>query len=252
LAGIFACVVTCSQSFPGNGFLTIFTCNLTGDGTNPPPVVATGSVALSNGVTAGTPIVIPITKLLIPFGNDVQNVHDVQITVQGQGPTRTPGFWQTHLAFANTVWNTIPPSQRIIGTHNMGDGKTVIGTTTTCTAGDICDDQEMMGGFWSSIPKTTTGAQRSTLDQDRMILLQQLEAAMLNVQAFGTSDNGLIAAGKAAFAGTDTNAIMTVEAQLDAFNQGGDNLTPPGFSAGPATPKQAQSFANMLFWNVLP
>ena len=61
-----------------------------------------------------------------------------------------------------------------------------------------------MGGFWSNIAKTTTGAKRSALDQARMQLLQQLLAAELNASAFGVSPStGTFAAWESAYCGTN-------------------------------------------------
>ena len=48
-----------------------------------------------------------------------------------------------------------------------------------------------MGGFWSNVSKTTTGAKRSSLDHARMLLLQQLLAAILNNQLFGSTPSGI-------------------------------------------------------------
>ena len=76
---------------------------------------------------------------------------------------------------------------------------------------------------------------------------------MLNKQAFGTNDGGLIAAAKAAFVGTDKNLILSLAGQLDAYNNGGDAIAfPTGFTPGKANPKLSQSAANKAFWDVLP
>jgi hypothetical protein len=131
------------------------------------------------------------------------------------------------------------PSDRILGAKNMGDG-----------SGDV---SEMMGGFWSNIAKKTDNSKRTALDQARMQLTQQLLAAMLNKAAFGTDDSGLIAQGKAAFAGTNIAVIQSAQSSLTTFNEGGDGVSlPAGFNQGSANPQAAKSTANKAFWNSLP
>jgi hypothetical protein len=110
-----------------------------------------------------------------------------------------------------------------------------------------------MGGFWSDISKTTTGAKRSALDQARMQLLQQLLAAELNASAFGTvppGGTGQFATWEAAYCGTNQNAIKTAQQQAASFNTSGDSqLFTPGTSADS---KNARAIANKAFWDVLP
>lgn len=155
--------------------------------------------------------------------------------------TRTQGFWSTHQTFTGSTWN------------DMGNsGYKTIGSKVINS-----DQAKLFGGFWSNIATKTTGVKRTLLDQARMQLAQQLLAAMLNVQRFGDDDlgtgAGLIAAGKAAFAGTDRAAILSISQQLDAFNKSGDTEPLPlGVTPGPADPKGAQKIANKVFWDSLP
>ncbi len=147
--------------------------------------------------------------------------------------TRTQGFWQTHLSLAWATWSLI--SDKTICTH-------------------VIDTQEkLMGGFWSSIAMTyDPKAKRSDLDQARMRLLQQLLAAMLNHQAFGSSPTGgiSIAQAETALCGTDIDAINAAAAAMAAFNESGDTLDfTPGQSANA---KQARTIADLGFWDVLP
>ena len=155
--------------------------------------------------------------------------------------TRTQGFWSTHLDAATQVWNSLAPSDRIIGTKNMGNGPA------------SSDVSEMMGGFWSNIAKKSDNSKRTALDQARMQLAQQLIAAMLNKAAFATDDGGLVAQGKTAFAGTNIAAIQSAQSALAAFNEGGDTQSlPSGFNQGSADPNAAKATANKAFWNTLP
>ncbi len=150
--------------------------------------------------------------------------------------TRTLGFWQTHITFATAIFNNGNPSA----------------FWTICTGGrDISNIGELMGGFWADIAKTTTKAKRSSLDQARMQLMQQLLAAMLNVQAFGANDGGLIALAKAAYCGTNRSLILTYVSQLDVFNSSGDNNSTT-LDIGKADPKTAKNTAVNTLWDNLP
>jgi hypothetical protein len=86
-----------------------------------------------------------------------------------------------------------------------------------------------------------------------MILAQQLVAAILNYEAFGTPvPNNLITAGNNAFAGTDKAEMLRVASLLGAYNERGDNLPlPPGMTPGPAKPIQARTTAYpcRIFWD---
>src|SRR5262245_24549299 len=108
-----------------------------------------------------------------------------------------------------------------------------------------------MGGFWSDISKTTTGVKRSSLDQARIQLLQQLLAAELNASAFGSvPGSGTFAAWEAAYCGTNVNAIKTAKQQAASFNTAGDSSR---FTTGTSDDsKNARSIANTVFCNVLP
>ena len=109
----------------------------------------------------------------------------------------------------------------------------------------------VLGGFWSNIAKTTTNQKRSSLDQARMQLLQQLLAAILNNAAFGSTPSLMsIADAKAAYCGTDETAIKNAQSAMASFNTSGDNgVFTPGVSANG---KQAKTDANLTFWDILP
>jgi hypothetical protein len=163
--------------------------------------------------------------------------------------TRTQGFWATHPQLANIAW--------FGGTFA---GHTFAGAAATPGVGDIslCGRDiatlnELMGGFWSSIPKDSTGKKRSSLDQARMQLLQQLLAAELNAVAFNATPSvGSISAWETAFCGTDQKAIQTAQAQAASFNESGDSgVFTPGTSADSKTGK-ADGAAGASFWDKLP
>jgi hypothetical protein len=164
----------------------------------------------------------------------------------GSGATRTQGFWSTHSPLAKAAWyggtafgHTFPGVASVSG----------IGDTLICGR-PIDTLGKLMGAFWSNIAKTSTGAKRSSLDQARMQLLQQLVAAELNASAFGTiPSNGTFAAWESALCGTNTSAIKTALSQASAFNTQGDSVAfTPGTSADA---KNAKSIADIPFWNVI-
>jgi hypothetical protein len=195
----------------------------------------TVSETLQTGWTQTMPATPGTYTVVIASGSDVKERNFGNFK-PGKIVTRTQGFWATHLTCTWSVWFTV--------------GNKTIGTK-------VIDDQaKLFGAFWSGIAFTTDGTKRTSSDQARMQLLQQLVAAMLNVKAFGDDYLGtgasLIAAGKAAFAGTDRTAILISANLLAAFNNSGDSEPlPPGVIPGPADPKGAQTIANKAFWNNL-
>ena len=151
------------------------------------------------------------------------------------GPTRTLGFWQTHLDLASSTLAGMAAAEKEI-----------------CSGGrDIDDIDELMGGFWSSIPYDSDGDRRDKTNQARMQLIQQLLAAMLNKAAFGTDDGGEIAAGKVAYCANNRNNMLTAAGDLGAYNESGD-LVPSPILTGSADPQTAQTTANETLWDVLP
>ncbi|HWQ11726.1 MAG TPA: hypothetical protein VNL77_02940 [Roseiflexaceae bacterium] len=164
----------------------------------------------------------------------------------GQGVTRTQGFWATHPQLAQIAWfggtafgHTFPG---VAGVSGIGD-QLICGRPID-TLG------KLMGSFWSDIPKKSTGAKRTALDQARMQLLQQLIAAELNASAFGSvPSSGSFAAWESALCGTNTTAIKNAQQQAASFNSAGDSSTfTPGTSADSKT---ARSVANIPFWDII-
>ncbi len=175
----------------------------------------------------------------------------VTVTAPQSLATRTPGYWATHFNFTQYIF-----------THQLG-GSMHVGPCLT-----INDMDDLMGGFWANIAKTSTGVDRSlvpganygtNLDQMRMQLAQQLIAAILNNAADGSTPANITLAQ----AGIDfcsgnvakLNADITI---LDAFNNSGDTIAFP-----PGTPglslqnisiggKAAKALSDFAFWNILP
>jgi hypothetical protein len=171
----------------------------------------------------------------------------------GPGVTRTQGFWATHPQLAQIAWDggsafghTFPGVSAVAG---IGD-QLICGRLVDSTM--LAGDNELMGGFWSGIPKTSMGTKRSSLDQSRMQLLQQLLAAELNASAFGSvpsGGTGEFAQWEAALCGTSTKKIQAAQKEAASFNSQGDSSTfTPGTSADS---KYARALANIPFWDIV-
>jgi len=118
----------------------------------------------------------------------------------------------------------------------------------------ISNTSVLFGAYYSSIPYKSDGVtKRSAVDKARMQLVQQLVTAKLNVFAFGGNSTikTLIVAADNAYAGTNTNLMLSLASKLDAYNNGGDPYPLPVYlgSPGPATPDLSKSIANKKFWD---
>lgn len=128
--------------------------------------------------------------------------------------TRTIGYWGNHWRYTQFVLQ-----------NDLG-GK-ISWSSGSCSV-TLSDTGDVLAGILAGISKTSTGAHRTTLDQDRMILAQQLIGAILNNAAFGSSPGaGVISAAETAYCGTNTTTIINYANQLDQFNSGGDNMNIP-------------------------
>jgi hypothetical protein len=118
----------------------------------------------------------------------------------------------------------------------------------------IDTDCKLMAAFWANIAKTTTGGKRSQLDQARMQLLQQLVAAILNNNAFGSSPTGpiSIALAKTYFMTGTLQQVKAAASAMAAFNESGDSgVFTPGVSANGKLAKDTASSC-LWVWDILP
>jgi hypothetical protein len=190
----------------------------------------------------------------------------VKCTYLNEEPTRSMGFWSTHYTLTRDTWQLIPSAERKLCTVDTKDLSSAASSNVPGVGMVPLSVQSMEGGFWSSIPKTSTKQNRSALDQARMQLVQQLLAAMLNVMmdqhAFTNylgdgsewfdTDLTLINNGKAAYCGTDVALILARAAELEAFNTGGaETPLPPGVNPA-ADPKTSKTVAVEEYWDPLP
>jgi hypothetical protein len=153
--------------------------------------------------------------------------------------TRTQGFWATHTAYTQTVFD-----EALGGTMSVGAGSHIRVIDT---------DGKLFGAWYSSVSYKTDGQKRNQIDHSRMVLLQQLVTAKLNCNAFGCSSatQSIIAAADAAYAGNNKALMANLTAQLDAYNNGGDAAALPSTYGpwNPATPEVSQALADRVFWN---
>ncbi len=155
------------------------------------------------------------------------------------GATRTLGFWQTHFTFTNSIAGNFNSPLWVICANS--------------SPARIIDSQgELYGGFYASIPKTSSGSKRSSLDQARMQLMQQLLAAILNNLAFGGGGGStLITNAKTAYCTGTQSQILNYVSLLDTFNSSGDSVSTTQ-NTGSADPKATKASADLAAWDLLP
>jgi len=202
-------------------------------------LTANGNAAAGQYANLGTATGTP------PVGPDVSDTDPSNYF--GETPalaTRTQGFWMTHTAFTSAVFDQFFQSGMNIG---IAPHKGII--TNIQSAGE----SQLFGAFYAGIPKKSDKTSRTTLDKARMQMLQQLVAAKLNFAATGAipSNPTLIADADAAFGGNDAALIKSLAAQLDTYNNSGDNIPLPTAlgDQGSATPKISQNYADIGFWD---
>ncbi len=198
-------------------FFTNGACNGTGTSAGTVTLTSTGAVPNSNTegpLAAGSYSFRASYSGDSNYGPSTGACEPFNVASLGQ-VTRTLGYWQTHWRYTQFVLQT-----DLGGVISWSSG-------SSCSV-TLSDTGDVLAGMLASIPFTTTGTHRTTLDQDRMILAQQLIAAILNNAAFGSSPGaGVIAAAEAAYCGTNTTTIINFANQLNTFNSGGDTLNIP-------------------------
>jgi YVTN family beta-propeller protein len=153
-------------------------------------------------------------------------------------PTRTLGFYQTHTTFTSALFTSG-------GTHSspgVSPGSITIGSGGHIRT--IDSTNKLFGAYYSSIPFKTDGTKRLSIDQARMVLLQQLLTTKLNCAAFGCDSSilALITTADGHYA-TGTASQMTSDASLlDAYNNLHNSV--PVSGEGSATPSTSQTLAS--------
>jgi prealbumin domain-containing protein len=159
------------------------------------------------------------------------------------GVTRTQGFWATHTALSNLIWDTLVPT-----VDKQLCTATILTNADPSTELSAPGTNQLMGGFWSNIAKTSTKTSRTDLDQARMQALQQYLAAAINVAQFHSNTEAFLAAARTIYCGTDVSAIQGLIGTLGTYNSSGDaGAFDPGVSA---TAQESKKEANIPFWDV--
>ncbi len=207
------------------------------------------AVGASQTFTATATITATTTNIATTNGTDqtgaqVQAKANATVTVTPQGQvTRTQGFWATHLNQTTNFTSQI-----------IASGNELRCPLPTGSQFDVNTINRTEAGFWASIPKNSNGSKRVALGQAKMQLAQQLLAAILNFEAFGSNPpNNQLSDARINFCGSNATAILNSASQLDAFNSGGDNLTspfdlPPADKAGSVATAQSA----LSYWNDTP
>jgi len=196
-----------------------------------------------SGTTAYTVDINALTASVTLVAGDV-----VTVTFENTAPmtTRTQGFWATHLGLTDAVW---------FGGTSGGHTFTELSIADRTIGGKLIDTPcQLMAAFWANVAKTSTGVKRLPLDQARMQLLQQLVAAILNNNAFGSSPTGpiSIAQAKTAFMSGTLKQVKDAASAMAAFNEFGDSgVFTPGISANGKLAKDT-AYPCLSFWDNLP
>jgi len=106
--------------------------------------------------------------------------------------------------------------------------------------------EEALGLLWGRPSRFDDGTRRSELDRARFLLGRQTLVGICNQRLFGTqpTPSDLLVQAVNALAGTRCSLMLSLESQVTAFNESGDDEAfPGGFVPGPATPRHAQSIA---------
>ncbi|MGI0027164.1 MAG: hypothetical protein ACREAD_04915 [Nitrosopumilaceae archaeon] len=169
----------------------------------------------------------------------IGQVKTCTITNNDVGPTRTLGFFQTHTSFTTGIFNAPTHSSPGVSAHSItiGSGSHIKTIDTT---------NKLFGAYYSSIPSKSDSTKRSSTDQARMVLLQQLLTAKINCAVFGcdsitqatiTTADGYYATGTAAQMNTVTNLLNT-------YNNLHDSLSIVPLVEGSSTPSVSQGLAS--------
>lgn len=136
---------------------------------------------------------------------------DVRAHVKGDTRgTRTPGYWRNHVDAAKWVL------------ENSYGGVINIGWPEPCT--DITNINDLLGVFWSCVPKNSDGSDRSPLCQAKRKAAFQVLAAVLTA---GTSNGKALPVTiddiRLILSGTNITAIDNLQILMDAHNNSAED-----------------------------
>jgi hypothetical protein len=175
--------------------------------------------------------VVTITATIPPgycgLPNELEASAEATCECIGGDATRTPGFWQTHCEYTQTVFDRIGPID--LGWKMLND------------YGDV------FGIFWANIARESDKSKRDPACHAQMIGSFQLLAAILNTGIpNGANPGSLISDMQTALSNCDTDEILRLAGELDAFNNSGDDIEIEEY-VPPADPKCAKDLADIPF-----
>jgi len=165
-----------------------------------------------------------------PIPNTIEKGAGAMCEVEGMGPTRTRGFWQTHgsngtvssiegLGYGYTCYVFDRLNEFEYGGLGMDLGWV---TLANC--------QEVLGAFWANNAKDSNGGRRDKVCKVRVNASKQLVAGFLNTGLWGhmavpidteTGDD-ILTALKNALADGKSKEILRLMSLVDAYNNSGD------------------------------
>jgi len=155
-----------------------------------------------------------------------------EVTVQRivGSATRTPGFWKTHLDYAEHIFN--------VHCGGLIDLGWVV----------VDSNEDIFGVFWANKSRNTNGSRRSELCRARIHASFHALAAILNSCLHNGAPLPKTPAEIATIlGGTNRSAIIELASVLGAYNESGDAVTiidNDGFMIGNADPAGAKAGAN--------
>jgi hypothetical protein len=233
----------------------------------------TGTCDVYDNYQDGSDSTLNDTDVTMPF--DLEPWQSLECTFVNEPVftiSRTQGFWATHVDFASQIWNGTFYKGGASSLGPLSDELKDIHNASKPFGDDPLSFEEMMGGFWSKIPRESSATQkqpRTAVEQAQMQMLQQLLAAILNAKfcngcmvdvdmpADGTKDITifeLIEESKIQFNnGTNANIpnILKYAELLDRLNNDpvyhANELPVPHGKADPKTAKM--NAADIGFWD---
>jgi uncharacterized repeat protein (TIGR01451 family) len=186
-------------------------------------ITITVSTSASGGTISNTAVVTSKT----PDSDLSDNTSTATTTIITQGATRTIGFYSNHPTFTaaclaanggaiNLGFITLRNEKfdnEIDSLHGPDkDSRVETGIALA------------MGILNANVAHYTNNAQRPSLEQSKMIAGKQVLAAICNSKYLGTTPTFDLAAAVQTLAGSNSQAILAVGNQADAFNNSGDNV----------------------------
>lgn len=148
-------------------------------------------------------------------------------------PTRTPDWWMRHVQFLQDTWGAF--------IQNHPDGVWICGVHVTTA-------EQVDGAMWASRTLDSLANKRDHLSRAEMAIAEHFLAGLLNMQAFGTDDGGLVSAAQLACDTDNISLINAARMPLAAWNMSGNKM-PTSLPVGPRDDASGMAFADIAFWD---